>query len=152
MRLSGAGLTVELPAGWEGEIGNGVALAAAPEVRRATVSHFANFPLPAERADFGAGAVDVMGPGDIFVALFEYGPESAGKALFAGQGMPRIAPRDFDRNALQHGLPGQSGLQRFFTLAGRPFCLYVVAGSHLDRADVVPQVNALLDSLQVARR
>lgn len=145
-------MAVELPPGWEGEIGNDAALASSPEVRRATVSHFANFPLPAERADFGAGAVDVMGPGDVFVALFEYGPESAGKALFGNEGMPRIGPRDFDRNALQHGIAGQSGLQRFFTLGGRPFCLYVVVGSHLDRADVVPQVNALLDAIQVGHR
>lgn len=152
MRIEGAGMAVDLPAGWEGEIGNGAALASSPEVRRATVSHFANFPLPAQRADFGAGAVDAMGPGDVFVALFEYGPESAGKALFDFEGMPSIGPRDFDRNALQHGIPGQSGLQRFFTVGGRPFCLYVVVGSHLDRADVVPQVNALLASIDVAQR
>ena len=64
MRIEGAGMAVDLPAGWEGEIGNGAALASSPEVRRATVSHFANFPLPAQRADFGAGAVDAMAPGD----------------------------------------------------------------------------------------
>lgn len=83
------------------------------------------------------------------MVLFEYGPESAGKALFAAQGVPRIAPGDFDRNALQRGVAGQSGLQRFFTAGNRPFCLYVVVGSHIDRADAVPAVNDLLDSLVV---
>lgn len=151
MRLEGGGLAVELPPGWEGEIGNGVAPARAAEVRRRTVSHFASFPLPAGRADFGAEAVAAMRPGDVFVALFEYGPESVGRPLFAPQGPPTIAPRDFDRNALQHGRPGQSGLQRFFTVGGRPFCVYVVVGSHIDRADAVPQVNALLASLQVGQ-
>ena len=90
-----------------------------------------------------------MRRGDVFVVLFEYGPESVGKALFAEQGVPRIAARDFDRNALQHAVGGQSGLQRFFTVDGRPFCLYVVVGSHIDRADAVGPVNAVLDSMEI---
>lgn len=150
MRLEGAGVTVDLPPGWEGEIGNAAALAAAGHGERKLVAHFANFPLPATRADFGAEAVKVMTPGDVFVVLFEYGEESADRALFRPEGVPRIKPGDFDRNALQHGIPGQSGLQRFFRLNGRPFSLYVVVGSHIDRADVVDQVNALLASTVVS--
>jgi hypothetical protein len=46
-------------------------------------------------------------------------------------------------------LPGQSGLQQFFTHRGRAFCLYVVLGSHIDRAEVLPRVNAVLDSLVI---
>jgi hypothetical protein len=150
MRLQGAGLRVELPPGWGGEIGRGGELAPQGISRRPTVAHFANFPLPAERADFGAEAVASMRSGDAFVALFEYGPESAGQPLFAAAGVPRIQTRDFDRNALQHGQPGQSGLQRFFTVNGRPFCLYVVVGSHIDRADVVAEINQLLDSVALS--
>ena len=37
----------------------------------------------------------------------------------------------FDRNSLQRAVPGQSGLQQFFTHRGRAFCLYVVLGSLL---------------------
>lgn len=151
-RLEGSGLAVDLPPGWDGQIGRAAGAGlqgAAAAVRAPTVAHFANFPLPAERADFGAEAVAQMRAGDVFVALFEFGAESAGQALFASQGLPRIAPGDFDRNTLQHGLPGQSGLQRFFHLGTRAFCLYVVVGSHLDRADAVPSVNALLDSLLI---
>ena len=150
-RLSGSGLSVDLPVGWEGAIDRAGALApqGAHEVSQPTVGHFANFPLPAARADFGAEAVEVMRPGDVFVVLFEYGSESTGKALFATQGTPRITSADFDRNALQHGIAGQSGLQRFFTVNSRPFCLYVVVASHIDRADSVPAVNALIDSMVI---
>jgi hypothetical protein len=106
--------------------------------------------LPAERGSFGSGAVELMGAGDAFITLFEYGPESADTELFAAQGIPRqILAREFDRNALQRSLPGQSGLQRFFTHKGRAFCLYVVLGSHLDRADLIPRVNAVLDTLDI---
>jgi hypothetical protein len=149
-RLQGAGITVELPAGWEGELGGGGELTPQGVSRRPTVAHFANFPLPAVRADFGAEAVAKMGAGDVFMVLFEYGAESAGKPLFATEGVPRIHARDFDRNTLQHGQPGQSGLQRFFTVGGRPFCLYVVVGSHIDRADVVEKVNIVLESVAVS--
>lgn len=151
MRMTGGGLGVDLPTGWEGSISGGPRLdtqADEPAVWR-TVAHFANFPLPAERADFGAETTEVMRAGDVFVVLFEYGPESADSALFAQQGVPRLAAGDFHRDTLQHGRPGQSGVQRFFQVGGRPFCLYVVAGSHIDRADAVPPVNALLDSLEL---
>lgn len=153
-RLEGSGLAVDLPTGWEGQIGRSTGvrpLVAAPgDDQGPTVVHLANFPLPAERADFGAEAVTQMRSGDVFVALFEYGPGAADRDLFAAQGLPRIRAADFDRNALQHGHPGQSGLQRFFRVGSRAFCLYVVAGSHIDRADIVPSVNAVLDSLQIA--
>jgi len=52
------------------------------------VAHFATFALPGQVADFGGGAVTLMGPNDVFAVLFEYGPESIGTRLFARQGMP----------------------------------------------------------------
>jgi hypothetical protein len=91
-----------------------------------------------------------MNPRDIFISLFEYGPESAGTALFSSQGIPRqVLARDFDRDALQVGVAGQSGLQRFFTHRGRAFCLYIVLGSHIDRADLADEVNAVLATLDI---
>lgn len=149
MRVQASGVSVDLPSGWEGEIRRGGDLAPQGLSLRPTVAHFANFPLPTARADFGADVVEEMRAGDAFVTLFEYGPESAGTALFAQEGIPRLTPRDFDRNTLQRPLPGQSGLQRFFTVNGRPFCLYVVVGSHIDRADAVGPINQLLDSLVI---
>jgi hypothetical protein len=149
-RLDRAGIGVELPIGWEGSISGGDFRLLADGARQPTVLHLGSFPLPVERGSFGSGAVEVMSTRDIFIALFEYGPDSVGTALFAAEGIPRtLQARQFDRNALQRALPGQSGLQQFFTHRGRAFCLYVVLGSHIDRADLVHQVNAVLDSLDI---
>jgi hypothetical protein len=51
---------------------------------------------------------------------------------------------------LQRPQGAQSGLQTFCTLAGRPFCVYVVIGNYLERARLVAAADALLDSLQVS--
>jgi len=145
--LAGAGIEVRLPPGWEGSIGGAAKLA--DGAARQTVAHFASFPLPPQRGDYGGGAVELMGPHDALVVLFEFGPEAVGSTLFASQGIPAIAASDFDRSVLQRSIGGQSGVQRFFTVAGRAFCLYVVAGSHLDRSDIVPPIGELLASLRI---
>lgn len=145
--LSGEGIEVTLPPGWEGVIGRSGAVA--DGAVRQVVAHFASFPLPAVRGDFGGGAVEGMGPQDVLVVLFEFGPEAVGSTLFAAEGVPTVGAADFDRSMLQRSITGQSGVQRFFTTANRTFCLYVVVGSHLDRIDVVPTVSALLGSLRI---
>lgn len=149
-RLSAHGLGVELPPGWEGSIFR----------RRAgrgettnPILHLATFPLPPHRADFGAGAVELMGPGDVFVSLFDHGTDSAGAPLFSRRGLPLpLRPDDFDPASLQRALPGQAGIQRFFTSANRAFALYVVLGGGRHRHRVVPGLNAVLATLTVARR
>ena len=50
---------------------------------------------------------------------------------------------------LRRGLSGQSGSQWFFTEAGRPFTLYVVLGSHIQRSRLVPRVNDLIGTLSI---
>jgi hypothetical protein len=150
MRLTGRGIRAELPDGWEGQLDEGLALLEDGAVRP-TVAHLANFPLPPGRGDFGGGAIMVMQPGDALIVLYEYGPESVGTALFATQGAPRfVTTDDFDRDVLHTRMPGMSGLQRFFTHAGRAFCLYIVVGSHVDRADVIAQINSVLAGLEIA--
>jgi hypothetical protein len=149
MRFEGRRITVDLPNGWEGQLDEGLQTLSDGAVRP-TVAHLANFPLPPGRGDFAGGAVQVMQPGDALIVLFEYGPDSVGTALFESQGVPRtVRSADFDREVLHVPAPGMSGLQRFFTANGRAFCLYVVVGSHIDRADVVGQINEVLASLEV---
>jgi hypothetical protein len=141
------GIAAELPAGFEGRIFK--RQATGPELPCA-VAHFATFALPAVVADFGGGAVNVMGGGDVFAVLFEYGPASVGTKLFARQEMPReLGAGDFLPYVLRRGLPGQVGTQWFFTEVGRPFTLYVVLGSLTRRSTLVPRVNALLSGLAV---
>jgi hypothetical protein len=172
MQLDSHGITTTLPAGWEGRISRRempvaatgpatgatagrVALGAygATGERSFPVAHFANFALPEDRGDFGSAACGIMGPSNVFVCLFEYGPESVGAALFAPQGMPRdLKPGDFDPRALQRVIPGQAGVQRFFTEAGRAFCLFVVLGSFTNARSLVPSANSVLTATTVHPR
>jgi hypothetical protein len=141
------GITSRLPSGFEGRI-----FVRPPTVGRTyPVAQFATFPIPDDVGDFGSGAVTLMGPGDVFTTLFEYGPESLGTALFARQGRPpALSPDHFSPATLRRGLPGQSGTQWFFTEAGRPFSFYAVLGSHVRRHLLVPHVNAVLASLTLS--
>jgi hypothetical protein len=147
-KLRAHGITATLPEGFEGRI------FVRPHLEGEfshSVAHFATFPLPAEVADFGGGAVTLMGSYDIFAVLFEYGPESVGTALFARQGMQRsLGVGDFRPTLLRRGIGGQSGTQWFFTEGGRPFTFYAVLGSHARRKILVPRVNSLLASLTVS--
>ncbi len=146
--LKAYGIEAALPGGFEGRIfvrptvGEGVPY---------PVAHFATFALPEQVADFGGGAVNLMGVNDIFAVLFEYGPESVGRRLFARQGMPRsLAAADFRPYVLRRGLGGQSGTQWFFTEAGRPFTFYAVLGSHARRTGLVPRLNDLIRELSIS--
>lgn len=146
--LRGAGISVTLPGGWEGHIDTG-GQQDDGAVRRAVV-HLGNFPLPAKRGDYGSGAADEMEPGDVLVVLLEFGPEAVGTSLFSGQALPRrLAAGNFGRETVHHPLPGHSGLQRFFVENGRAFCLYVVVASHLDRADLIPELNGVLETVEI---
>jgi hypothetical protein len=146
--LRAHGIAVTLPEGFEGRIFVRPHLEG--EIAH-PVAHFATFPLPQEVADFGGGAVTLMGPNDIFAVLFEYGPQSVGTELFARQGMQRsLSAGDFRPTLLRRGLGGQSGTQWFFTEAGRAFTFYAVLGSHARRGVLVPRVNSLLAALTVS--
>jgi hypothetical protein len=141
------GIAADLPSGFEGRI----FVRAVTTGTAYTVAQFATFPLPDDVGDFGGGAVNLMGPGDVYATLFEYGPESLGKALFARQGLPSsFGPNDFSPMTLRRGLGGQSGTQRFFTESDRPFSFYAVLGSHVLRNSLVPKVNALLSSIALS--
>src|ERR1700716_2202697 len=115
-------MRIELPRGWSGRL-----FGRAGDI--ATL-HTANFPLPLHDGEFGDRSTAAMHAGASFAALTEYrpGPKLAGGAgLFAASRMPvPLDPAGFGRERLAHARPGQLGCQHFFTLAGRPFCLYVV--------------------------
>ncbi|HXX91156.1 MAG TPA: hypothetical protein VEI83_13140 [Acidimicrobiales bacterium] len=142
------GIRARLPEGFDAHIFRRSTIG---DERSYAVAHFATFPIPADTGDFGGGAVTLMRPSDIFAVLFEYGPESLGKKLFAERGMPRaLQASDFRPTVLRRGLQGQAGTQWFFTESGRPFTFYAVLGAYSRRAVLVPKVNSLLSSLTVA--
>lgn len=158
--LSGQGVTLDVPAGWDGRIfrrpqHGEVATAdggqpAPPSASTHAVVHVSNIALPQMTGDFGSGAVELLGPNDLLLVLLEYDPASAGTKLFAGQGLPRaLDPAGFSPNVLQRRLRGQAGAQLFFTEAGRAFSLYVVLGSYENRAQLVTIVNQILGTVRV---
>ena len=143
--LSGYGIAVDVPAGWDARIygcGDGASCRAA--------LHAATFPLPEKRGDFGSGAVEIMGRGDVLVVLLEYDRTRTEPPLFASQGVPAaIDPGTFSPSALQRALPNQAGAQAFFTAEGRAFCLYAVLGNSRDREGLAALANQVIGAIRV---
>jgi hypothetical protein len=121
VRISGHGLSIDAPDGWEARI-----------LRRpggGPVLHAATFALHEHDGDFGAAATGRMRGDDIFCALLEFVGDDrarAGVGLFEAAGRPVPDPGDFRTNQLQVTRPGQYGWQRFYTDDGRLCCLYAV--------------------------
>jgi hypothetical protein len=175
--LAGHGISVRLPDGWEGRIfrrgADAVKATPAPThppppnlprpaphatsrapvavaERTHPVMHLANFALPPDRGDFGSGAVDRMGPRNLLIVLFEFGADSVGTALFRPQGMPRPRLAEFHPDTLQRRLPDQLGYQRFFTLSGRAFTLYIVLGSVTHGARLSATAREVTSAITIA--
>jgi hypothetical protein len=60
-------------------------------------------------------------------SLAEFSPALADRGLYAPQGVPRVSIGDLDRRAVQRQATGRAGVQRFFSVRGRAFSLYVIA-------------------------
>lgn len=150
MALTAHGIEARLPSGIEGRI------FVRPSFGQAIsrpVAQFATFPIPENIGDFGGSTDTTLGPSDFFAVLFEYGPESLGKALFAAQGLPTsLTPGDFLPYVMCPGLGGSLGIQRFFTASGRPFTFYARLGSVQQRTALVQQINHLLASISILSR
>lgn len=163
------GLRASAPRGWHVEVrrqpgheaplpqtaaasARAAAPAAAPIDVTRPVLHACTRAMPVDRGDFGSGAVDLLGPNDIFMALVDYGAEVADQGLFERQGLPRLAPSQFAPNRLQRPLPGMSASQHFFSSGGRAFCLFTVLGSHARRMASVPRAAELVRGLHITDR
>lgn len=146
-KLTRQGLEIELPDGWDARIYQREAEVEAI-TRRAL--HAANFALPTGLGDYAVDAVEQMTTGDVLVVLLEFDPDRAGVGLFANEGLPTgLAPTDFSPTAMPRAVPGRTAAQWFFSLNGRAFCLYVVLGNHAGRADLMPLVNQVVQTLKI---
>ena len=142
LELTGYGIRVDLPRGWEGRIYK------RPEGD--PTLHAGNFPLPVEDGDFGSRALAAMGSGGAFVVVTEYDRTLAGRGLFSQEApAPMPADSELDPMALQRTRPGQFGLQRFMTIGGRAFCVYVVVGMVPNPGELLAQANGVLQTLSI---
>jgi hypothetical protein len=146
-QLQAMGISVTPPTGWEASI---YRRPAATGEQTYPVMHAATVPLPATRGDYGGGLVELLGPNDVFVGVLEFGPEAAGSALFHNlDGVPGLTPDVYRPRQLQRTITGQAGVQRFFTVGGRAFCLYSVIGSIANRVVLTGRANQLIGSLHI---
>jgi hypothetical protein len=142
MEISGYGIRVDLPAGWEGRLYK--------RLEGDPTLHAGTFPLPPEDGDFGGLAISSMAGDAAFLVLTEYDRELAGRGLFAPSGHPTaLSETDLDPRALQRTRPGLLGVQRFFTEGARAFCLYVVVGSRPSPGAVLAKANEVLRTLSI---
>lgn len=171
MAVEKYGLRCQPPGGWrlaierKATVGAAVPQGVSPQLRgRAPeriepngevmrpILHACTIDMPTNRGDFGSGVVDLLDSEDVFISLVEFGSEVADQGLFADQGVPRLAPSQFDPNRLQRPLPGRSASQHFFSVGGRAFCLFTVIGSHSRRMATVPRAAEVVRSLHVTDR
>lgn len=156
--LAAGGLSIDLPPGWDGQIrsvepgqepGTAARSAASDAAATPSILHAATLPLPAERGDYGSGAVELMGGSDILICLLEHEPAAAGTALFRRQGIPRLQASQFSPQSMQRAVAGMAGTQHFFQVGGRPFCLYVVVGSWATRGPLVRTADQVVQTVRL---
>jgi hypothetical protein len=147
--LDAHGVRIELPRGWSGRLF---------ERAGAVGLHAGDYQLPLEDSStFGDASTGRLPAGGAFVALVEYLP---GNGLAPGRGLfaPRrpslpLDPTAFSEHRLAHSRIGQIGCQQFFTLAGRPFCAYIVlAPGGGNRRRQLATVTAVLRTLRIEPR
>jgi len=145
VRTAAHGLAVDVPAGWEARI--------VRPPQSAPYLHVASFTLGVDSGQFGASVTSRMGPDQAFAALVEYlvdGHVRPDSGLFGSRRwQPRLRLGEFSHDRLQVMRPGHLGAQRFFTTAGRPFCLYAVVSPVRRRpAQLVGELSAVLATLR----
>ena len=97
-----------------------------PAINRPVV-RLANFPLPLTKDTYAEDVADTLQRGQVVASLVEFDPSLADRGLYAPQGVPDLQVGDLDPRAVQRPHPGRAGLQRFFSVNGRAFSLYVIA-------------------------
>lgn len=146
--LADRGLSVRVPPGWEGRI---FTPDLPPPAENHPVLHLSDAPLPFERSSYleTAATLGRTSGGGVVCSLVDFGPGPADVGLYAPRGVPRIHAADLDPRALQVPRPGQAGVQRFFSVAGRAFSLYVIATVDAQTGRRLRRVNEALATLRV---
>jgi hypothetical protein len=170
--LQGNGLLIDLPAGWSGRVFiPGLADPDGESANRPAM-HLASFPVPVDDASYGSGVVSSLTATQSFIALVEYTPDvftpdnvASPDEILAdpssyfdptvaafGNGLPTLVASDFSSDYM-HGdsdLLAPTAWQTFFSLAGRPFGLFVVVGDQANLSGAVATGNTILQTLVVS--
>ncbi|MGZ4150498.1 MAG: hypothetical protein ACXVQJ_10685, partial [Actinomycetota bacterium] len=94
---------------------------------------------------------DTLQRGQVVASLVEFDPSLADRGLYAPQGVPDLQVGDLDPRAVQRPHPGRAGLQRFFSVNGRAFSLYVIVREGTGMQGALADLAASLRTLTVAR-
>jgi hypothetical protein len=147
--LRAHGLTVPIRRGWEARVW-------VPDVPPPAENHpvvrLANFALPPSRDTYAEAIADTLEPGHVVASLAEFSPTLADRGLYAPQGVPRVGADDLDPRAVQRQARGRAGVQRFFSVGGRAFSLYVVARDGRGLAEAMQALGEQLAGLVVDAR
>lgn len=164
--VNGYGLSVALPAGWEGRI---FTHAGDEDSDNRPTLHMGSFALPIDEGDFGSQVIAGMAATGTFMSLVEYTPDcylpevdlttdlaavnlDPSTSAFSDIGLPILKPADFAPEAvLAETFPlAATAAQYPFSASGRPFVLYVVVGNEANLASSVAQANSVLDKLVIS--
>jgi hypothetical protein len=146
-RLTGHGISIRLPRGWEGEI---FVPDLPPPAVNLPVLHATDQPLSMHRSTFAPELAARAGSTGTLIALVEFDPDLANRGLYAPQGLSLpIRREDLHPKALQVPDPFQEGRQWFWSIRDRAFCLYVVLGVGLGAHERLALVNEALGTLRI---
>jgi hypothetical protein len=145
-RLRAHGLALEVHRGWEARIW--MPDQPAPAENR-PVLRLANFALPPSKNTYAEDVADDLRRGQVVASLVEFAPRLADHGLYEPQGVPALGVDDLDPRAVQRHLSGRAGLQRFFSVRGRAFSLYVIARDGARLATTLRELEAQLHGLVV---
>ena len=140
------GLSLRVPSGWEARMW---VPDLPPPAINLPVVRLTNDAMPVTRNTYAVEESEKLRRSQVVASLVEFDPSLADVGLYAPQGVPEFGVDDLDPRALQRAQEGRAGLQRFFSVNGRAFSLYVMAreGPGLDQA--LHAMNASLRSLAV---
>ncbi len=144
--LRAHGISLAIHRGWEARVW---VPDLPPPAENHPVVRLANFALPSSRNTYAEDVADGLRPGQVVASLAEFSPALADRGLYAPQGVPRVHVGDLDPRAVQRQGHGRAGVQRFFSVEGRAFSLYVVGRGGDGLAEALGALDAQLHALVV---
>ncbi len=147
--LRAHGISLAIHRGWEARVW---VPDLPPPAENHPVVRLANFALPSSRNTYAEDVADGLRPGQVVASLAEFSPALADRGLYEPQGVPRVHVGDLDPRAVQRQGHGRAGVQRFFSVEGRAFSLYVVGRGGDGLAEALAALDAQLHALVVDPR